>query len=352
MKVGIIAANQIRYSPYIFFYTRILDDMGIGHELIIPRRGSGSSEGYDGVCHVLPWVSAPHPAISYMRYAHAVTRLVRRQGYDALIVLTSPNAVFLAMWLKRHYPGRYIVDIRDYSHENIPPYYLLEKLSVRNSLMNVISSPRFSSFLPQAEYHVCHNFSMNDYTRIHASFQRAQEPITIGYVGALSYVEQCKRLMELVSRDRRFRMDFYGTSSSEAELKAYADALASSSITFHGGYTAPQKSGIIGQVDILFNAYGNGCPLLDCALSNKLYDALIFRKPIITCPDTAMTDMGGMLAYPMDLAGTGDLDALYGWYQELEGGQVDAFAQSTIEACVKEHEATVRSLTERLQSLM
>lgn len=350
MKVGIIAANQIRYSPYIFFYTGILDWAGFTYELIVPQRGT-TAETYEGILHTLPWDHALPTSLAYAKYAREVIRLIKQKHYDALIVLTAPNAAYLSLWLKRYYTKRYIVDIRDYSHENILPYYLLEKVALRYSLVNVISSPGFRAFLPEGEYHVCHNFSLRDYTEVHASFQRSSDPIVIGYVGALAYVDQCKRLMTLVDKDDRFRMSFYGTSDSEEELKAFAKTLDGSHITFHGGYVNTQKPDIIQKCDILFNAYGNGCPLLDHALSNKLYDALIFRKPILTCPGTAMTNMGGILAYPIDLASAANLDALFEWYKQLDAFQVDNYAQTTMDSCVAEHLATMELIKDTLSHL-
>ena len=56
MCVGIIAANNIRYSPYIFFYTDILSKNNIEYELIYPDR-NGLEENFDGVSCTLPWNS-------------------------------------------------------------------------------------------------------------------------------------------------------------------------------------------------------------------------------------------------------------------------------------------------------
>ena len=128
---------------------------------------------------------------------------MRRINVYALIVLTGVNAAYLGLWLKRHYAKRYIVDIRDYSHENILPYFKLESMAVQNSLMNVISSAKFTGFLPKADYSVCHNVNQTEAEHADYSFCKANGIIRIGYVGALSYIDQCKRLMKLVAVDQR-----------------------------------------------------------------------------------------------------------------------------------------------------
>ena len=350
MTVGIIAANNIRYSPYIFFYTELLKSNQINYELIIPQRND-LQDSFDGTLHVLPWDKKQKTLINYALYAKAVTKVIRQRKYDALIVLTSVNAAYLGLWLKAHYAGRYIVDIRDYTHENIYPYFVMQSIAVRNSLMNVISSRKFTDFLPKASYHVCHNYNKADAQTVKAWMQKAEGTITIGYVGALSYASQCKALMDLVAKDPRFQLEFYGSGPEEAVLQEYARTLSSSSIHFHGAYVPSEKGNIIRSVDILFNAYGNGIPLLDCALSNKLYDTFIYRKPILTCPDTFMTEMAGPLAFPVDLPSATSLDALYQWYTELDPVQLDLYAEHTMDAIQQENEQTLKTIADQLCSI-
>lgn len=350
MRVGIIAANNIRYSPYIYFYTDILKKSGIEYELIYPNR-NGLEEVFEGIAHAIPWNRKLPACLNYALYGKAVIKVIRRYKYDALIVLTSVNAAYLALWLKKNYSGRYIVDIRDYSHENIYPYFCLESVAVRNSRMNVISSAKFKEFLPQAEYSVCHNVNQTEAEHSACSFRKADVPISIGYVGALSYVEQCKRLMKLIATDERFALDFYGSSLHEPTLKAYAQELRCKRIRFYGAYSSGEKSAIIQKVDILFNAYGNGIPLLDYALSNKLYDALIHKKPILTCPNTYMTEKGGLLAFPIDLMTAKTLEGLYNWYIQIEGQRLEKFANSVLESVLQENKITEEKVVKSLQAL-
>ena len=349
MKVGIIAASNIRYSPYIFFYTEILKRQGIAYELIYPDR-CGLEERFEGTAHVLKWDRNQKTLINYALYARQVIRVVKREKYDALIVLTTVNAAYLSLWLRTHYRGRYIVDIRDYTHENILPYYLMEGIAVRNSLMNVISSREFKTFLPEAEYHACHNYG-SIRPDCSARFQKKDGKLLIGYVGLLSYAPQCKAMMDLVAGDDRFRLEFFGTSEIEAELRDYWKTLQAENICFHGAYGSGEKEQIIRKVDILFNAYGNERPLVKCLLSNKLYDSLIWKKPILTSPDTFMTEMGGDMAYAIDLDTASDLDELYRWYQALDGAVLDAYADRTMESIIEENETTIRCVLDRLNGL-
>lgn len=344
MRACIIAANNIRYSPYIFFYTNILNSINIQYELIIPDR-NGLQEAFDKPLHVLPWSKSCGTLQNYIMYTNAIKKELKKEKFDIIIVLTSVLATFLSIWLKKYYSGKYIVDIRDYTHENIYPYYLLEKIAVENSMMNIISSKRFMDFLPKATYYVCHNNNAILSIEKKYHFQQMNEPIRIGYVGSFFYADQCKKLMHLVSKDTRFRFDFYGTSDQETELKETARTLNSDLIEFHGAYEPKEKESIIENVDILFNAYGNGCPLLDCALSNKLYDALMYRKPILTSPGTYMSEMAGPLAFPIDLANENALDDLFAWYRKLDGQLIEEYSSKQLLSIEQENVETKDKIT-------
>lgn len=349
MKVGIIAVNNMCYSPYIFFHTRILETIGIDYDIIIPDRNAGLEQSKEGI-HVLPWNAKHSTLLNYVGYAQQVKKLVKRKKYDALVALTANSAAFLAPWLKKHYAGRYVVDIRDYSHENIKPFYWLEKLAIKHSFANVLSSAGFQSFLPKAEYLVCHNLTVLE--ELDTQFIKAKDrQINIGYVGAIGYVEQCKRLMQLVQKDERFCFSFYGTSGNEQILRQYAEELSCDRIKFYGRYNNQEKAQIIQKVDILFNAYGNGIPLLDYALSNKLYDAMAHRKPIITSPNTYMDEAAGILSFPIDLAKTESLDGLYSWYIDLDSEAANTFAQQQHLRYLQENEAVINELTNRWKKL-
>ena len=349
MRVGIIAANNTRFSPYIFFYTEILEQIGADYEIVVPDRNPGMDKNQDRI-RVLPWKQGQKTFFNYLRYSLSVKKLVAKNRYDALVVLTGNNAAFLGPWLKRKYAGRYIVDIRDYTHENVALYYKREQTAVKNSLLNVLSSERFRSFLPKAEYVVCHNLTVKQV--LDTKFDKATErPINIGYVGALSYPSQCKRMMELVRKDSRFCLSFYGTSNLEPMLRAYAETMECDRIHFFGGYTNDEKAEIIQKVDVLFNAYGNGSPLLDCAISNKMYDAMAFKKPIITCPDTYMDELAGPMSFPIDLKNETTLDALYTWYSSLTPEIVDSYAEKMHSRFLEESQVTNSIVKEKLISL-
>ena len=345
MKVGIIAANNIRFSPYIFFYTNILDEMGIDYELIFPDRSNVVDE-FTHKVHIVKWNSKSHTAISYFEYCGDVKRIILREQYDLLIVLTMNNAVYLANWLKKNYNKRYILDVRDYTHENNRIYFHFEKIAVNNSLLNVISSKKFKAFLPSGDYLTCHNMSSVNLKYVPRI--NRENRITIAYVGKGGYLDNCVKICEEVVKDRRFEFVFYGIDSVPDELKRFEN---SENISFNGIFQPKDKEKIILKADILFNVYGNGTPLLDYALSNKLYDSFIYRKPILTSPNTYMSEVAGPYSFEVDFSRKKFLDDLYKWYMSIDESLLDKYAVEKLNEFKNEGEETINLIKKAINSI-
>lgn len=324
--IGVIAANNLWLSPYVFYYTKLLDELGLPYEVIYPNRTPSENEQVMSHAIALPWDQQKHPLLNYAHYSQAVKRHVLKQHIDTLIVLTMQNGVFCSQWLKKYYKGRYLLDIRDYTHDGNPFYFSMEKQAVKNAALRVVSSPAFQSFLPPAEYLTCHNITTPEGVSPYR-FERRNAPIVIGYVGSVTYESQCRRMMDLVHQDSRFAFHFYGSGPAEAALIAYGKQLNDDRIRFFGRYLPEEKGDILQSVDILFNAYGCGTATLDFALSNKAYDALYYHKPLLTSPNTYMEQRSGKLACSLDLEKPDALERLWDWYQNINAAEVDEFAE-------------------------
>lgn len=346
MKVGIIAANNIRFSPYIFYYTSILDKLDIDYELIYPDR-TNVDDTFQAVTHLIKWNSRIPTALAYYEYIKSVKQVINKEKYELLIVLTMNNAVYMARWLKKSYFRKYIVDIRDYTHENIPIYFNLEKIAVSNSLLNVISSSKFVEFLPEGQYITCHN--MRNSELVCAPVINKDKQISIAYIGKGAYLENCARICEKVSRDSRFRFLFYGLKSIPVELEPFQGF---DNIEFNGIFAPDEKESIIRGIDILFNVYGNGSPLLDYALSNKLYDAFVYGKPILTSPKTYMSEMAGPYAFDIDLNNPSFLDDLYYWYTALNEEMLISYGKRMLKRIEEEENNTTDIIEKAIKSFV
>lgn len=314
MKVAIVAFNNLKYSPYVKIYSDKLDDAKVEYDIIYPNRDGIEDNETNHVA--VSWDPAKNKLLNFLHFRSKAISVLKKNKYDFVFVLTTFPAVLLSGVLKRRYNGRYLVDIRDYTYEHNAIYYALEKKALKNSKMNVISSPGFKRFLPEGEYFLCHNMS-SAYTEPKASFNRQDGRIVIGYVGTIAYARACKNLISLVLGDDRFCLHFYGNEREPAPVNSYVNELNCDRIKCFGAYNPSEKDGILESVDLLFNCYGNNSLLVKCAISNKLYDSFYFKKPLITNSDTIMSDLAGDFSFDIDKCG-GNLDGLYSWYQGID----------------------------------
>lgn len=342
MVVGIIAANRLRYSPYVLYYVNILKDLDIEYEILVPQRNKKVKDIDEDYVHEFEWDDHKQAIINYMRYCHEV-KMYSINRFDFMIALTTNIAVFSNNWLKKYFDKKYIIDIRDYTYENNKVFYMLEKKAILHAALRVISSSKFQTFLPKNEYLVCHNNTWSDKRKEVSGNHRNvtdTNSIVIGYVGAVAYRDQCEKLMDLVKNDTRFEFHIYGDGIAQKDLMNYADKIQCGRIKFYGKYLPEEKERIIKKIDILFNAYGNDSPLVKYALSNKLYDALYFEKPVLNSPNTYMSEMCGPLSYEIDLDKEKKLAGLFNWFIGLDKDIIEAYSNQQYLNIIEEEKIT------------
>lgn len=340
MLVGIIAANKLRYSPYVFYYVDILKKLNIEYEILVPQRNKKVKDIDVDSVHEFEWNDHKHSIINYMKYCHDVKRYSVNR-FDFMIVLTTNIAVFSSNWLKKYFDKKYIIDIRDYTYENNKVFYMLEKRAVLHAALRVISSSKFQYFLPQNEYLICHNNTWPEQKKdFSVKLEILKEKIVIGYVGAVAYRSQCEKLIDLVQKDTRFEFHVYGDGIAQKDLINYANKIQCDRIKFFGRYLPEEKEKIIMKIDVLFNAYGNDSPLVNYALSNKLYDALYFEKPVLNSPNTFMSEMCGPLSYEIDLDKEKSLTGLFKWFEGLDKEVVHEYSNRKYMNIIEEEQKT------------
>jgi len=323
-KIAIITFNNLIYSPYANYYMQILDELKLPYDLILLNRGN-MKESCNGTLINVHWNPLKRKIENLLRFSVIAGKRLKQNHYEKVVVLTTIPAVLLSVVLRKYYKKRYIVDIRDYTHENNFVYYFIEKKVLTSSYINVISSPKFTCFLPDGHFYICHNLNIPN-NRIYHFSKNTDGPIRIAYVGTIGYQSQCMKLIRLVEHDQRFEFNFYGNMEGLGSVQAYFSGHTASNIHYYGPYFPGEKEKIITDNDILFNAYGNGSKLLDYALSNKFYDSLFYKKPLITSPKTYMSEISGLYSYDLDFAFIDNLNGLYDWYLHIP---IDSFEQDT-----------------------
>lgn len=324
-RIGIIFPGNIYTTPYLKRYVEIIEQLGIPYDIIY-WNGAGISEtssATNRICLEYPLKSTSSSLKKmwgYIKYMSMAGAAIWREKYDKIIVLTSVPAVCMYGILNAKYRNKYIIDIRDYYKEYMRIYYMLEKKAIEHSALTMISSEGFKKFLPTYNYVITHNIQWLDSETIQSfrnESKKDKKCINLSYIGSMRFPQQDRMVMDYFANDDRFHINFFG--KGYGIHKAYCIQQQIDNVSIIDWFPPERTIELYRQTDIVLNLYGNGTPLLDYALSNKLYYAAQLGKPILVCPRTYMEQVSmanhfGFVFNPEDE----DLkDKLYEYYQNM-----------------------------------
>ncbi|RFE02324.1 hypothetical protein [Streptococcus parauberis] len=231
-------------------------------------------------------------ARGYIAYRNFIKKTLLEQNYDVVIFLQTVSALLVNDILIKHYKGKFIVDVRDYTYENNKLIFNIEKKLFLHSAMNVVSSEGFLNFLPKnATYEIAHNireWPKFDVVNI-KNRNKNKNQLHIVFVGFVNYQEQHKKLLLALKNDPRFLISFVGTRGDE--LKPFCNENDINNVQLIDTFKSEDTLKFYENADFVNNLYGNNTPVLDYALSNKLYYAATLNIPILVCEQTFMEDI-------------------------------------------------------------
>lgn len=251
----------------------------------------------------------------YIGFSFFTIRQLVKINYDVVIFLQSVGAICTAPLLLTKYRKKFVIDVRDYSIEGNFVLKYLEGLLMDCSKLNVISSEGYKSFLPKGkQFCLVHNYSEIDNGVIDEFQNRPiHYPIRLSYIGLIRFQEQNKKLIDLFANDSRFQLQFIGKNAFE--LKKYIEERGVQNVLLIDQFPSDKTLDYYKQTDAILNVYGNHTPLLDYALSNKLYFAAALRIPILVSKDTYMEKkaVNGGFGFAIDFDDVEMKDKLYSY---------------------------------------
>lgn len=299
MKVCFICLDNLMKLPYLYKYTSV---MKCKYDMIYWNRQRIDEKREAENHYSMEYTMPPHSRkiiklIGYLRFRKFAIKIIKKQKYDMIVLLNSTVGVLLGNALVKDYKGKYIVDVRDYSYEHIKLFRQIEKKLIDNSNSTVISSPGYKRFLPPHKYYLVHNIpnlsndKMENYQKKREEEVRKRkivkdERIYLSYIGDVRFVSQDKKVLDYFGNDDRYFVSYIGLGTGV--LKEYAQDKHYSNVNFLGMFDPSEILDLYVDADAVLNLYGNHTPLLDYALSNKLYYAALLALPILVCADTYM----------------------------------------------------------------
>ncbi|WP_207211277.1 capsular biosynthesis protein [Massilimicrobiota timonensis] len=319
MKALIILADNVYLTPYLQFYKSILDKQKIDHDIVYwDKNNNEDINDFQFFRFVYEGKGKIGKVFGYFRYRKFIISLIKKQQYDFLIPLHAIIYLLLFNLLNQKYKKRYIFDVRDYSYEKISVYKWMQKKLVSNSIINIISSKGYEEFLPKSEYFVTHNIPYGNYEKYKQLENTKNEVIQISYIGLIRFMEQNKKILFYFKNDNRFHLNFIGTNAKQLEEFCLENSIRN--VTLIDTFDSKKTLEFYKKTDLIMNLYGNHTPLLDYALSNKLYYAACLYKPILVCEDTYMEkiSMEYNIGYTLKMKNDEEKDKLYSYITQLD----------------------------------
>ena len=291
MKIAVIGFNTMLRMPYMRYYKRLLEAHGVVADYYCWDRseeGDAFKQGNFIDIKIRCGEGKFAKIFAMLKWRKKILQILKREKYDKVIVLTTLPGVLLRQYLLKNYKGKYILDVRDFTYDNIKAYQKVVKDLCDNSVKTFISSPGFRQFLLSDNLMQIHNIDIEraDYDVPDLS----KKTLTLGYIGLITYYRSCIRLMSDLYNSR-YKLYFAGIYKDDF-LQRYADVNKMGNIEFNGKFESKDKEDIYRNIDIVNCYYGiTGESHKEYALPNRLYDAVYCKRPILALAGTALANL-------------------------------------------------------------
>lgn len=293
MKVCIIGHTERNYLPYMDRYTEFLDANHVDYDIICWQREELDIVGdRNEFNYYAPIPTSTFSKItSYYKYGKFIKSIIKKNKYDKIIVLTSVLAVTLSHFLTKEYSGKYIFDIRDYTFEKFPPYKAIIDKLIRCSAVTAISSKGFMEFLsPSPNIVLNHNIAPIEPSICTADI-KTKQVINIGFIGGVRYYEENAALISKLKNTFKYQLWYIGQPTVGCDLEGYCAENEITNVSFIGKFQNDQKAELYKNIDIVNSIYGDDSLEVTTALPNRLYEACLFKKPILSSKRTFLGEI-------------------------------------------------------------
>ena len=115
--------------------------------------------------------------------------------------------------------------------------------------------------------------------------------MTIGFVGGIRYFEINKKIIQAFANSEAYSLLYAGKQHPGCDLQMFCTENGIRNVKFLPAYRDNEKPQIYQSINIINSVYGNTTSEVQTALPNKLYDAVLYKKPIIVSRNTYLHEI-------------------------------------------------------------
>lgn len=295
MKALIIGFFSKTYMPYMERYERIFKEKHIEYDIVTFDRDSTGKNEQIGNTYLfkhttgtnklqLLWLS--------MKYRRLLLKLLRKNHYDKLVILTTMPGILISHKLFKEYKNNYIFDYRDYTYEKIGFYRKIVDKIIGNSFCTLMSSKGYMDYFSHQEKIILtHNLSNEEDCEEKVADLRKKETLNIGFLGYVRYFDVNRKLISAFKNNPRYQFTYIGLPFKDCDLEGFCKENQIENVKFIGRYENSDKAKLYQEIDLINSIYSLDSAEVKPAIPNRLYDAALFKKPIITAKGTYLSEI-------------------------------------------------------------
>ncbi|RNC88693.1 MAG: hypothetical protein ED555_13785 [Allomuricauda sp.] len=283
LKVALVFPNNLYTSPYLPYYTQLLDKENVAYDIISWNRNDRVEQGT--VAFTLKNKKGPKVLriLDYFKFRKFALRELEKNNYDKVIVFTCQLGIYLQGYLKKNFPKKYILDIRDYSP--MVPYFKnkIGKL-IEHAHWVSLSSNGFKSWLPTgSRYMLSHNVNI-ELVEEALQTEEVKNPlflkkaILVDTIGQIKDFPSDAEVVMVLGNDARFQLNFIGFGPTSAKLEEFAIKEKIKNVDFSGPYKKEEEKNLLKETDLINILISNNT-FNNQVLSNRLYLSALLKIP-------------------------------------------------------------------------
>lgn len=281
MKIGLIVPANLKYSPYVNYYTDILQKQNIDYRIMSWDK-AGIKEDVDMV-YTLQTSDFDRKKIlaGHFLFANKCKQYIKKENITHLIVYTIAPLYFMGYHFLKSFQGRIIMDIRDDSpfRRRFP-----DRLNRFADLAQtvVVSSPFYAEWIQKKSFQ-CHNVNLAMLDRYDDSFNHGAftYPVKLTFAGMLIEEKLNMEVARQLADKEDFMLVFIGMEiEGKQKLRKYVEDNSIYNVTFKGEYKKDDIVDIYREEADIVNILRAKTEINKNALPNKLYDAVISGIPV------------------------------------------------------------------------
>lgn len=301
--VGVICFWDRLATPYLLKYEEMLQQAGVPYEVVFWNRDAEvekpcfRQEGRE-VFFDYPCYRGKKKIISFIGWSRQIKQYIKKKHYSHLILLSTVPAVLLSPIVTSSYKNRYIFDIRDYTLEKYSLFRRVVMKIVKHSCLTPISSKGFLKWLDESPKIIPnHNITISEENGFKAPVFSEDKPIKFSFVGNVRLDTQTAAMVITLGHSSRIEQHYYGRVLSVCNIDDIIKENDLTNVVLHGPFDVKEKESIYRETDLINTVYANAekeedIPMGDSTpLPNRLYDALIFYRPLVTSRGTYLAEL-------------------------------------------------------------